>query len=195
MGELTKLLNLSPNYTKNKETLNPFTLEKYTKKVLIFLISLFDISKLFINLKTKSTIFREFNILENSQKRYLSTINSFSNFSKLKVDPSLLEFSIEQLISKINIEDVPLYMWLNKIQIEKHKDREVKFLDKLGKVHFFKIFFEEKKFVCCRSKRKDEILKFSFKLLRKKMLFRFENNQKLNLKNQMSLKKNLKKKY
>lgn len=195
MDNLVNLLDLSSKTFSccSKNRLNPFLLEKFIKKALIYLIKLFDIVKLLINTKTHSTIYNNFNISNITQKAYIQALLSPSNPEKLKIDKALLNLDINQLINQIKLEDVQLYLWINKIHIEKHKHKEIKFKDFIGKIHTFKLFYEEKKkFICCKSKRKDEILKFSFKLLRKKMLFRFEKKIELKCKNQMNLKQKFK---
>ena len=133
---------------------------------MIFFISLIELNKLYVNQNTKENIFQKFYINEDTKIQYLSELEKFQNssMSKLKICNGLMNKNMDQLIECFNFEDIKFYFVVNRIFIKK------KFQPK-----FFSVFKNQRKIeieynhkikdiiICSKIKRRDEILKFSYK--------------------------------
>ena len=136
--------------------------------------------------------------MENQQAPLTCLIRSIKNSwighinIKIKVDMSLLSLSIEDLISKIDIRDCASYLIMGHTYLHKHKkETEVNFIHKGEKVKLIFTKKEQKDILCCKTKRKEELNKFSFKFVRREILkiFKEEHETELENKNQEFVKK------
>ena len=170
--------------------------ELFLKKMLILLISLLEINKLYFDLVTDK--YPKFVYVLESKiiNLYIEKLDNFraTKIEKLPLCKSLLKLTFPQLLSKIQIKDLYFYLNLNRIYVDK----------KIGPF-YFKLFkkqpnlfniniINKAEIICSKNKRKDEIMKFAFKFLRKKILLKFgidqenEFNTQINLKNEFNKK-------
>jgi hypothetical protein len=102
----------------------------------------------------------------------------------------LLQKDIESLANCIEIEELQFYLWINRNYIDRKaikKDFVYKTI--YGKKYRISIGFREKcQIICSKTKRTDEILKFTFKFLRKRILFKYKKDKKKKTRNQLDLK-------
>jgi hypothetical protein len=103
--------------------------------------------------------------------------------SKLTINQQYLSLSIEELISLFDIRDFATYLTLAHTYIPK-KQKQIKLIisHKSKKFKFDFSIKEQINLLCCKTKRKDELIKFSFKFIRRQVLKQFqeENKYKLN---------------
>lgn len=163
------------------------------RKILVLLISLIELNKEFINFKTHTQFFKIFSISPETRQEYRSALAKRSSnqpMPKLKICPSLMSLKLEQLVKMIDIDDLQFYQWMNRVYLDKKRNsRWLTYNDMFGKQARFDLTFEEKQAVICsRTKRKDEILKFSFKFLRKRLLLKYRRDNKMMGQNQLKLK-------
>ena len=168
-------------------------LSRFLRKILVLLISLIDLIKIFMNLKAESEVFKVFNISENFRKMYQNELEKYlegSNLPALEVCPHLLSMGVRELAESVEVEDLQFYHWINRNYLDKKTvDKEFHFRDIYGKNFQLCLSFRDKcQIICSKIKRKDEILKFTFKFLRKKILFKYERDNKKQARNQLDLK-------
>lgn len=148
---------------------------------------------MFVNLKTNSSFFTVFAISEGCQANFEQGIRKFiagNDMPRLEACEELLRRNLPQLVELVEIEDLQFYHWINRNYIDKKTiDRRFDFTDTAGKRTRIVLSFRDKcQIICSKIKRKDEILKFTFKFLRKKILFKYERENKKQVKNQLDLK-------
>jgi hypothetical protein len=99
---------------------------------------------------------------------------------KITVDPRLLTLSLEELLNKIDITDLSTYIILNHVYVYKNNQTvEVKLNHKGKDISFSITKKEQRDILCCKTKRKDELVKMSFKFIKRKILKEFELKEKL----------------
>lgn len=102
--------------------------------------------------------------------------------SELRVDPAHLSLSLEQLISLFDIRDFAVYLILAHTYIPKKKKQvKVTLQHKQRRYKFEFSIREQVNLLCCKIKRKDELVKFSFKFIRRQMLRQFQEENKYKL--------------
>ena len=98
---------------------------------------------------------------------------------KVGVKPELLRLSIYELIERFDIRDLATYLVLNHVYIYKNNQAiEVNLEHKGKRVRFMMTKKEQRDVLCCKTKRRDELVKMSFKFMRRRILKEFENTQK-----------------
>ena len=168
----------------------------FLKKILIYCLTLMRIMNDFLNFKTNPNSNKKLNymkdLIENIPK------NNVSYCSKIHVNKSLMNLSIEDLINSFDIEDFTTYLVLGHTYIyKKHKKAKIK-IDHKGTIFEFDLTCREQRdILCCKTKRKDELIKFSFKFIRRQVFKIFKMNHKRRFENthKSKLKKVFYKKY
>jgi hypothetical protein len=97
------------------------------------------------------------------------------NFTtKIEIQKNLLNLSLEDLIKLIDIKDVNTYLLItHRFISKKDKDQQMKLIHH-GKLYEFSLnTFEQQQLLCCKTKRKDELIKFSFKFIRRELVKKF----------------------
>lgn len=119
----------------------------------------------------------------------MKNLNS-TNFPILPICPALLTTNLIDLVNMIQIEDLQFYIFVNRLYLDKKStEKKIEYSDMRGFTVKFTLNFNYKNLIICsKIKRKDEILKFTFKFLRKKILWNHEKVNKKNIKTQVSLK-------
>lgn len=163
------------------------------RKILVLLISLVELNKEFVNFKTETEYFKVCLISSQTRESYRRAVErraAGEPMPRLKICPSLLRLKLKELVDLVDIDDLQFYQWMNRIYLDKKRNSKwVIFQDIFGKQASFQLSFEEKRdIICSRTKRKDEILKFSFKFLRKRLLLKYREDHKMGGQNQIKLK-------
>jgi hypothetical protein len=99
--------------------------------------------------------------------------------NQIKINPLFLKMSIEELISNFSILDFNAYLILGNIFIDKEKkniDVNIQYKNKYYK--FNMCHREQKDLLCFKTKRKDELIKFSFKFIRRQIFKEFQETHK-----------------
>ena len=159
------------------------------KKVLVQLISVLDIMKIYINLNMNQEIYQNLNMEKSTEslnqkiiKKILASKmlnNQMRNNEKFFINRDLLKLSLNELTSKIEIQDIFTYTLLTNVYMSgKENVRQVK----LFTGEEFKIYIKtNEEILFYKSKRKDELVKFSFKFIRKQLIN--QHRQKLSISN------------
>jgi hypothetical protein len=175
--ELKKYFSDDPYYKNESKNHYKFAI-LFLKKILIYMITLMRMMNHFIDLKTQKTSSQAHkymkDLISNSKK------NSKKKFSKaVEVDPLLLTLSLEQLISAFDIEDFNTFLILGHTYIyKKNKKVRIKVQHKSKICEFDLTCKEQRDVLCCKTKRKDELIKFSFKFIRRQVFKNFKQNHK-----------------
>jgi hypothetical protein len=168
----------NPKHSKGK-TINHKMSILFLKKIIIYILTLMKMVKDFIYIKSEKGVLSE----DQQQMASLirlsnhSTQNSFKN--QIVVDKSLLNLSIEELLSKFDIRDFYIYLILGHSYIKKKERKtriELKF--KNEKYSFIMTSREQRDLLCFKIKRKDELIKFSFKYIRRQIFKEFRKKHK-----------------
>lgn len=163
------------------------TILNFIKIVLILQISLIDFNKLVFNIFSDSDTFTQFSISQETINVYSEGIKKQKkkNISKLPTCTDLYNKSIQDLVMMFNSEDLYFYSLLNKCFIGK-RDAPKSFIFKDKQIELN--FWMKESFVAAKNKRYDEIIKFSFKFVRRQVLFQFQKKFEFNNLNQKQLK-------
>lgn len=165
------------NFYKNESKLDYQLSILFLKKILIYTLTLMRLMNDFVEVKTgKSCSTNKYveSLVRSSRKNSQS---SFTN--KVKVDVSLLDSSVEQLINLFNIEDFNTYLVLGHTYIYKKNKRIRIKLYHRGELRELDLTCKEQRdILCCKTKRKDELIKFSFKFIRRQVFKKFKQNHK-----------------
>lgn len=168
-------------------------LMRFLRKVLVLLICLLDLNKLFLNLKSESQFFAEFGVSEACRAHFERALRKFiagNDMPRLNVCEELMRKDLHELVELVEIEELQFYHWMNRNYIDKKTvDKRFEYTDNAGKRVAVSLSFRDRcQVICSKIKRKDEILKFTFKFLRKKILFKYERENKKQVRNQLDLK-------
>lgn len=145
---------------------------RFIKKILVYLIALFDIMNQYLDFKILGSEEKYQNpliehILENFNK---STPIVFKHI--WPVDSKLIDLPLETLIKKISIKDIQKFITITHTFIQRKYKTLKMTIEHRGKRSSFTLTTREQKLLlCCKIKRKDELIKFSFKFIRR-MLFK-----------------------
>ena len=119
-------------------------------------------------------------INKNTTQRIESSLETLLNALKtntkdltgvrFKLKEGIMNKTLEELIDSIDILDIQTFLILNHTFINK-KDiyKEVKILHKKKLYKFMLSTKLQTEFFCCKTKRKDELVKFSYKFIRKQI--------------------------
>lgn len=124
-------------------------------------------------MNSQHKIFKNFIISENTQKIYMDELNNSKN-TKLPICLNLVNKNLIELISLFNYNDFKFYFNINRIFIQK-KFQLKNYFFKIDK-NKIKIKYNQKikdQIICSKIKRRDEILKFSYKFIRRKLILMF----------------------
>lgn len=159
--ELMRELRQSPNTSQ---------LHFFFKKCLLFFISLIELNKLYANSNSQKNIFNHFVISNNTQNIYLQEIKEAKRV-QLPICPSLLSIELEELINLFRFNDLQFYFKVNRIFIKKKFDPKVFNLKNKIKIEYSHQIKD--RITCSKLKRRDEILKFSYKFIRRNLILNF----------------------
>ena len=177
---------------KQKSKLNWRMAIIFLKKILIYFLSLLHIMDKFIDYKLSD--YKDDKTLMNQIIRSCNSNTMEYNQFRLKIRRDFLGMSIEDLISKFNMTQINTYIVIAHRIIHKKEKRPKITLQYKSKEIFFWITSKEKmKVLCCKRKRKDELIKFSFKFIRRQILANFK--KKHFSQDNWSNKKNIKEKF
>lgn len=102
---------------------------------------------------------------------------NLSFVNKIEIDPELLELPIDSLLKKVDISDINTFIFITHRFInKKDRDQHVKMFHRGELVEFLINTREQQELLCCKTKRKDEYIKFSFKFIRRELLKKFRLN-------------------
>lgn len=154
------------------------------KKLIIQMLTVLDIMKLYINQNLDSAIYTHSTYASTPEvlKYNTSLINEIISIKKnsspcvysinkrFKVCKQLLNEPLENLIDKINIKDVCTYVLMTNVYMSgKENFRKIQLFS--GKSFMVNVKVNED-ILFYKSKRKDELVKFSFKFIRKQLINR-----------------------
>ena len=166
---------------------------QFYKKTLLYFICLIDLNKLFTNQKSGSEHFKQSSISKNTRNNYIAQLKTKKvwKMNKLELCKDLKLKSLSELISMISAGDLQFYLWISRILIDKsNKKDSFTYCSNSKNVITFKINSKERReLICSKSKRKEEVLKFSFKFLKKGILEDFKMAHGELLKSRSSTKK------
>ena len=154
------------------------------RKLLILFIMLMDLCKSFLNLKTGEDLFKS-NISEevhkaNHQKvkNVLQNNNYYNNkILKYSIDTSLYHLSLEALMMHVDVCFFQNYLLLTHVYLTKKFSKKLVNIRLKDKVYSFKFTLKEQEQIfCSKSKRRDELIKFSYKFIRKQIFKNFKKN-------------------
>lgn len=153
--------------------------EQFFKKLLIYMITLLKLMNEYISLKiSKKKI--TFKLSPVAYMIELSKqFNADAMRNKIKVDAGLESQSLSSLLDQINVEDLRSYLVLNHVYIYKNNQNVEVTLNHKGRdLSFVMTKKEQRDVLCCRTKRKDELVKMSFKFIKRKILREFQTQVK-----------------
>lgn len=148
----------------------------FLKKIVIYVLTLMRIMNDFLEIKSSRAAGPKYmdHLISNSKK---PSPMVFSN--KVRVDASLENLSIRQLIDLFDISDFATYLVLGHTYIyKKHKKVRVKVVHRGRVCQFDMTCREQRDILCCKTKRKDELIKFSFKFIRRQVFKNFKQTHK-----------------
>ena len=152
------------------------------KKVLIYFVMLMDVVKTYINNKTEKIIFSSniSTVTHNENKKIINKFIKQDQFKevqkqKFKIDRDLLKLSLTQLLGLLDIRNFPIFIVLSNLFIMKSVPSKMATITLDNKNYSFSVTFEEQQHIMCsKIKRKDELIKFSYRFIRKQIFKRFK---------------------
>ena len=167
---------------KTRISFNTYKAVYFLKKCLIYVLTLMNLVNQFLELKIRG---QDLESEANLLGRLVLSANdndTRSMASQLRVDPALLPLSLEQLVSLFDIRDFAAYLALAHTYIPKKKKHVKVTLQHVQRRYKFEFSIREQvNLLCCKIKRKDELVKFSFKFIRRQMLRQFQEENKYKL--------------
>jgi sulfur carrier protein ThiS len=152
------------NFSKKQQLCSFF------KNLLMIIVSLLDLMKMFLNFKTGESIYPESSRWDG-YKKIVRNIIPGENKKQLKIDPSLKNQTISQLLSQIDLRDLQIYISINKSVVKKNKYQDISFRrrDNNELENIIISYDEHHQLFCPKFKRKDELTKFLFKYIKKQI--------------------------
>lgn len=152
------------------------------RKLLILFIMLMDLCKSFLNLKTGEEIFKtrlSFDVHKNNHQKVKNILqnNNYYNNKLLKygIDSKLFALPLEDLMAQVDVCFFQNYLLLTHVYLTKKFSKKVVNLRLRGKNYTFKFTLKEQEQIfCSKSKRRDELIKFSYKFIRKQIFKNFK---------------------
>lgn len=135
--------------------------------------------KALLNCKSQCPLFLEIEgtvTQENSDlmKKYLSSIAQSSmgkDIPKFKIEPELLNLSLRELVLKVTIIDLEDFLFLSRLYLpNKGLEKPLIFVRNDQTIPLTLTVKEQSSLFCTKTKRKDELVKFGFKFVRKRIL-------------------------
>ena len=172
-------------YTQNIESISIQSEQrklKVIRKVLVYFVMLMDLFKIYLNFKTKTDLYTsQINEkIHKENKIILENTVLFEQFKEakwveFKVDADLLNLSIEELLERVDILLFPEYIILSNLFIMKSLSSKLVTLTLKNKKFSFQVTFEEQQLLlCAKIKRKDELIKYSYRFIRKQIFKEFK---------------------
>lgn len=157
---------------------------KVLKKLLVFFVMLMDVFKCYLNFKIKKPIFLTQIDPETHQKnsKILEHIIKFEQYKEeettpLCVDPGLFACSTAQLMDKIDMTLFPEYVILSNLFIMKSSSTRMVTMTLRNNSYSFQVTIEEQqRLLSSKIKRKDELIKYSYRFIRKQIFKKFKED-------------------
>ena len=150
-----------------------------------------EIMNLYISSKSKTS---DSEISQVIKEIDLKPVNNF--FKEYRVNKSLIKESLEQLVNRIQLKDIQIYLLLTHTFIHKKKRKaKVRFYIDNRIVSFWITCKEQINLLCSKIKRKDELIKMGFKFTRRELLKKFNSNKNVPLSQKETVKRNFYQKY
>ena len=151
----------------------------FLKKIIIYILTLMKMVRDFIYIKSeKGELAHDQHQMANLIR--LSNHSSQDSFrNKIIIDETLCSLSIDALLSRFDITDFYTYLILGHTYIKK-KERQVRVKLKHNDTlySFIMTSREQRDLLCFKIKRKDELIKFSFKYIRRQIFKEFREKHK-----------------
>ena len=152
------------------------------RKLLILFIMLMDLCKSFLNLKTGEEIFKtrlSFDVHKGNHQKVKNILqnNNYYNNKLLKygIDARLFALSLEELMAQVDVCFFQNYLLLTHVYLTKKYSKKTVNLRLRGKSYTFRFTLKEQEQIfCSKSKRRDELIKFSYKFIRKQIFKNFK---------------------
>lgn len=156
----------------------------FLKKFLIYILTLIKLVEQFLLFKTQNEPENMFmNFFMNDYQLSKDNQNQ-NNIQLLSIDKDLLDKDIYDMIDQVDIECLQIYIFLSNVFIcKKEKKKNISFIYKNFQYEFIYKIDEQERILSCKTKRKDELVKFSFKFIRRQILkdYTIQNKKKHNL--------------
>ena len=148
----------------------------FLKKIVIYVLTLMRVMNDFLLAKSgpaESPRYMDA-LIRNSRRASPQVLSG-----RVKVDVSLARRPLSELIGLFDIADFATYLVLGHTYIyKKHKKVRVRVAHR-GRLHEFDLTCREQRdILCCKTKRKDELIKFSFKFIRRQVFKNFKQAHK-----------------
>lgn len=162
---------------------------KALKLILFSWVSILDLMKLYLNRVLKKKIYRSFNLDQQSLEFNSSKIDRIlsKNFEetegiygvdKFRSNKGLMDLSLEDLVSLLDLRDVKLFSFLNGVFLSNQSPSKRINLELNGQRFRFKFEISHKNLILMtKSKRKDEYIKLGFKFIKKKMISNYKDRE------------------
>jgi hypothetical protein len=154
----------------------------FLKKFMIYTLTLTKVVEEFLLYKTQQ---RPENVYTQFFKKALNASKldkDMDTADKLPIDKRLINKSLQELTDLVDIECLQIYIFLSNIFIsKKEKAKKISFIYKNHQYEFLFKMQEQEKLLCCKVKRKDELIKFTFKFIRRQIMKDFTNKHKKKL--------------
>ena len=144
----------------------------YLRKILVYLVTLLRLMNDFVSLKQAPERAADSTLARLVEKCRVNQVNVFKN--QVPVRERLLGLSLQQLVDEVDIRDVGLYVLIvHRFMAKKDKHATVRAWHRGRVVEFSLNSNEQHDLLCCKTKRRDEIVKFSFKFIRRQLISGF----------------------
>lgn len=152
----------------------------FIKKILVYLITLFNLMNQFLDFKIIDPSERHpKDQMDELLKRVNRTNNKYLS-DLIPVKEGLINQPLEALVKMISIVDVQKYITITHTFIQrKYKSLNMNLLHRGERRSFRLTTREQKVLLCCKIKRKDELIKFSFKFIRRQLFKKYRDESLL----------------
>lgn len=163
------------------------------RKMMVLFIMLMDLTKCFLNLKSGEEIFKtqisaSTHALNRSKvEAILLNQDHFSSPGSLKyaVDPALLLKPLSQLVALVDVCFFQKYLLLTHVYLtKKFSSKQVRLRLKGSEFEFQFSLKEQEQIFCSKSKRRDELIKFSYKFIRKQIFRDYKKSLQVGVSNE-----------
>lgn len=161
--------------------------------MMVLFIMLMDLTKCFLNLKSGKDLYKSHLSTEihNQNKLKIEEILKDPDYFcvpgslKYRVDPKLLEMPLARLVSLADVCFFQKYLLLTHVYLTKKFSTKHVTLKLKGELYSFDFSLKEQEQIfCSKSKRRDELIKFSYKFIRKQIFRDFKKGLESGLSNE-----------
>ena len=152
------------------------------KKLLVYFVMVMDLFKCYLYVKTDQS-FGDSHVAADVHSRNRRKLDAFVKLDQFKetprprfeVDSSLWALPLGQLLDRVDLSLYPAFITLSNLFIMKSLSSKVATLNLAGREFKFTVTFEEQQWIMCsKIKRKDELIKFSYRFIRKQIFKAFK---------------------